>query len=118
MGLGMGLCINNTRAVLEGLVGHQSGFLRTPKYGVVGRRHEATERRYVGGRHVLAFCELGMAAYFVFVLYYAWTSGMYLGLPFLLLFYLGFLYSGLMSTLQPWMRLARLRLPRLASRAA
>ena len=118
MAVGMGLCINNTRAVLEGLVGHQSGFLRTPKYGALTERDSLKKHKYAGKKHVLALFELGMAVYFAFVLYYAWTSGMYLGLPFLLLFYLGFLYSGLMSTLQPWIRLARLRLPRLASRAA
>ncbi len=113
MAVGMGLCVNNTRAVLEGLVGHQSSFLRTPKYGDMPRQDSLKQHKYAGKKHVLALFELGMAVYFAFVLYYAWTSGMYLGLPFLLLFYFGFLYSGAMSTLQPWIRLARLRLPRL-----
>ncbi|MES2570393.1 MAG: cellulose synthase family protein, partial [Verrucomicrobiota bacterium] len=34
IGLGIGLAINNSRAVLEAMFGHQSEFTRTPKYGI------------------------------------------------------------------------------------
>ena len=34
MCLGIGLSVNNCRAVLEALVGYKTGFVRTPKYGV------------------------------------------------------------------------------------
>ncbi|HSP92467.1 MAG TPA: cellulose synthase family protein, partial [Vicinamibacterales bacterium] len=34
MALGIGLAVNNTRAVIEALVGHESAFARTPKYGI------------------------------------------------------------------------------------
>src|SRR6201981_3062599 len=36
MSIGIGLCINNTRAVLEALFNKQSEFTRTPKYRVEG----------------------------------------------------------------------------------
>ncbi len=107
MALGMGMCINNTRAVIEGLIGHQSGFRRTPKYGVMARRDRPQKHKYSGMRNVLAVFELSMSVYFIFAIYLAWTSGLYPGLPFLLLFQLGFLYSGSMSALQPWGYLAR-----------
>jgi len=35
--LGMGMSVNNTRAVLEALLGVQSPFLRTPKYNLTGK---------------------------------------------------------------------------------
>ncbi|MBT4501204.1 MAG: glycosyltransferase [Gemmatimonadetes bacterium] len=110
MSIGMGMCINNTRAVLEGLIGHQSAFLRTPKYGL-SNADRPRRRKYASPRTLLTLGELGMALYFLFVLYYAWSIELYLGLPFLLLFYIGFLYTGLMSGLQPWLYQFGLRLP-------
>ena len=111
MALGMGMCINNTRAVIEGLVGHKSAFLRTPKYGITTRQDSSRWRKYTGMRNFLAIFELSMAAYLVFAIFQAWSIGFYLGLPFLLLFQIGFLYSGSMSALQPWIHLIRARQP-------
>ena len=34
MALGIGLSVNNARAVVEALMGHETGFVRTPKSGV------------------------------------------------------------------------------------
>ena len=39
MAMGMSLCINNTRAVIEGWIGYETPFLRTPKYGVTNATH-------------------------------------------------------------------------------
>ena len=47
----------------------------------------------------------------LFVLYHAWFTGLYLGLPFLLLFYTGFFYTGVMSGFQAWINQFRLRQP-------
>jgi cellulose synthase/poly-beta-1,6-N-acetylglucosamine synthase-like glycosyltransferase len=109
MALGMGMCINNTRAVIEGLIGHQSAFRRTPKYGITTRQDDSKKRKYIGMRNFLSVFELSMAVYFAFAIHQAWSTGLYLALPFLLLFQLGFLYSGSMSALQPWVYLARTR---------
>jgi len=99
---GIALTISNTRAVLEGLAGHQSGFVRTPKYGVVGG--SGLERwRYTSRAGLLVLGELGLALYLGFVVQRAWELGLYWGLPFLLLFMAGFLYTGLSSLLQPWL---------------
>ncbi len=100
MAVGMSLCINNSRAVLEGIVGHESSFLRTPKYGAAV--HE--QRKYASRRTPLALGELSMAAYFAFALYQAWHTGLYMGLPFLLLFHTGFLYTGTLSSSQGWLQ--------------
>ena len=44
-----------------------------------------------------------MALYFVVALYHAYATGLYLGMPFLLLFHAGFLYTGLLSSGQRWL---------------
>ncbi len=102
MAIGISLCVNNSRGVLEGLVGHRGNFHRTPKYGVTGGQ-SAVGRKYAGKKTLLAVAEIAMAAYFVAVLHQAWSIGLYFGMPFLLLFHTGFLYTGLMSSLQPWL---------------
>ena len=106
MAIGISLCVSNARGVFEGLVGHQSGFRRTPKYGATkkGVRFGA---KYAGKKTVVAAAEIAMACYFALVLHQAWSIELYFGIPFLLLFHTGFLYTGLMSGVQPW--LVRLR---------
>jgi cellulose synthase/poly-beta-1,6-N-acetylglucosamine synthase-like glycosyltransferase len=37
MSLGIGLCVNQTRAVMEALLGRETEFVRTPKHGIRGR---------------------------------------------------------------------------------
>ena len=101
MAMGMGLCINNTRAVIEGLVGHTSPFLRTPKYGVMAGTNRQTWQ-YSSRATLLVLGELAMAGYFALLVHQAWSIGLYAGLPFLLLFLAGFLYTGLSSALQGW----------------
>ena len=102
MAIGMSLCINNTRAVIEGLVGYQTDFLRTPKYGLTGRRDPDQPRKYLSRWPLLSLGELGMALYLVVAVYHAYATGLYLGMPFLLLFHAGFLYTGLLSSGQHW----------------
>ena len=111
MAVGMSLCINNTRAVIEGLIGHQSSFLRTPKYGVTSGQVQHKLRKYSSRWTLLSLGEMGMAFYFAVALYYAWITGLYMGLPFLLLFHAGFLYTGLLSSGQNWLHQFKSRSP-------
>src|SRR5882762_4401662 len=46
MGVGVGLTIINTRAVLAALFGVQSGFVRTPKYAIEGRQVNLETKKY------------------------------------------------------------------------
>ena len=101
MALGISLCINNARAGIEGLIGHQSDFHRTPKYGVTAQRKPG--RKYVGTKPLLSLVEMFMAGYFLYILLKAWSVGLYFGIPFILLFHAGFLYTGLLSAVQPWL---------------
>jgi cellulose synthase/poly-beta-1,6-N-acetylglucosamine synthase-like glycosyltransferase len=99
MSLGIGLAINNAKAVLEALLGQQSGFTRTPKTGSEGRQVKAVQKTYLGQKSLMPLLELGFGAYFTLAAYFAWSMGVYTSLPFLILFQLGFLYVGFSSLL-------------------
>ena len=96
MSVGMGLCVNNSMAVLEALWGRRTEFVRTPKVSVVGKAAPA-RAGYRGRLSPLVLVELAAALYFVFVLTYAMRKEIYVSLPFVLLFLSGYLYSSLRS---------------------
>ena len=100
MAIGIGLAVNNTKAVLEALFGHTSEFARTPKYGIERTRDEWLGKKYHQTLPVQPFVELALGLYFTFTVFYALDHGIYGTLPFLMLFQFGFLYMGLMSIFQ------------------
>ena len=100
LALGIGLSLNNARAVLEALFNHHSEFKRTPKYGIEKKRKSWRTSRYSPLRTVLPFIELLFALYFTFFVISAVLNGQYLSLPFLLLFQFGFTYVALSSIAQ------------------
>lgn len=101
LALGIGMCLSNAKAVVEGLVGHQSEFTRTPKLGVQGLRGAGwTAKKYRGLRNALPYVEVAFGAYLSLAIWVAFERGLVFSVPFLMLFQLGFLYVGLMSLLQ------------------
>ena len=46
MALGIGLSVNQARAVVEALMGYETGFTRTPKHGVKGSGESVARKRY------------------------------------------------------------------------
>ncbi|HEY5792555.1 MAG TPA: glycosyl transferase family 2, partial [Chthoniobacterales bacterium] len=92
LSLAIGMSINNARAVLEALFGHQSGFMRTPKYGDGSGAQAAAPKRRFSLNSLLSVFELMFGLYFLYcatnaILNHQWTS-----VPFLLLFLFGFFY--------------------------
>jgi hypothetical protein len=100
MALGVGLTITNTRAVLEALLGHQSAFARTPKYRVESKKDRVRHTGYRKRLGWVPWLELLIGGYFACTVYYAIVNENYITVPFLLLFVLGYWYTGLMSLLQ------------------
>ncbi len=97
LAVGIGLSVNNAKAVIEALVGHETGFARTPKFA--GSR--AARRRYrLSGNVLLPCLELALASYFGVLIHFALKVGCYPPLPFLALFCLGFA-SAALGTLGP-----------------
>jgi cellulose synthase/poly-beta-1,6-N-acetylglucosamine synthase-like glycosyltransferase len=100
MALGVGLTITNTKAVLEALVGHKSAFARTPKYRVAAKGEKSQAKVYRKRLGIIPWIELLIGCYFAWTIYYAVSSENYFTVPFLLLFVLGYWYTGLLSLLQ------------------
>jgi hypothetical protein len=101
MGLGIGLAFSNARAVLEALLGVKSEFVRTPKYRVEETTDATWKRKkYKRKRGLLPLLELGFALYFLLAIAYSARLHMWGTIPFLLLFFFGFGYMGVMSMLQ------------------
>jgi cellulose synthase/poly-beta-1,6-N-acetylglucosamine synthase-like glycosyltransferase len=100
MALGIGLTVTNTRAVLEALVGKQSDFARTPKYHVESKKDKVRDKKYRRRLGWVPWAELLIGCYFAMTVYYAVDNENYITVPFLILFVVGYWYTGLMSLLQ------------------
>jgi cellulose synthase/poly-beta-1,6-N-acetylglucosamine synthase-like glycosyltransferase len=100
MSIGIGLSVNNTRAVLEALFRNESEFARTPKYGIERQSDDWTGKKYHQTVGVQSIIELALGLYFTATVFYALINQIYGTLPFLMLFQVGFLYTGLLSILQ------------------
>ncbi|HZS43996.1 MAG TPA: cellulose synthase family protein [Blastocatellia bacterium] len=102
MAMGIGLVFSNAKAVLEAVLGIDTAFARTPKYNVAAKRDawQSAARKYHRRRGWLPFLELGLSFYFVLAIYYALSRGIYGTVPFLMLFLIGYGYTGVMSLFQ------------------
>ena len=100
MSLGIGLTITNTRAVLEALFGIKSSFKRTPKYRVEKRGEKSKAAKYRKRLGIVPWIELLIGCYFAVTIWYAMANENYFTVPFLLLFVVGYWYTGLLSLLQ------------------
>jgi cellulose synthase/poly-beta-1,6-N-acetylglucosamine synthase-like glycosyltransferase len=100
--LGVGLSINNARAVLEAVFNHHSEFKRTPKYGIEKKSQSWRSCRYMPLRSLLPLIEVAFAIYFSYFVWFAFRHEQYFTLPFLIMFQCGFLYVALSSMAQWW----------------
>jgi cellulose synthase/poly-beta-1,6-N-acetylglucosamine synthase-like glycosyltransferase len=102
MSIGIGLAVNNTRAVFEAMFNKQSEFTRTPKYRIEAQADEWIGKKYRQSFVVQPMIELALGLYFTATVFYALANGIYGTLPFLVLFQIGFLYTGLLSIIQQY----------------
>jgi cellulose synthase/poly-beta-1,6-N-acetylglucosamine synthase-like glycosyltransferase len=102
MSIGIGLAVNNARAVIEALAGRQTEFARTPKYGVERQGDDWTDKKYKQSMTWQPLLEVALGLYFTATVFYALTNQIYGSLPFLMLFQVGFLYTGLLSLVQQY----------------
>ena len=109
MSVGVGLSINNARAVLEAIFNRPSAFTRTPKYRIEGDRGEWRRKKY-RARADSSAAELFLALYFLGAIVFSAWQNYWAGIPFLLVFFNGFAYAALLSLFpaadrplkQPW----------------
>ena len=101
LALGIGMSINNGKAVIEALLNKKSDFVRTPKYGVENRS-DATKQKahYKAGKSLCLWIEVAITLYFGFLVGLAISRGQWASLPFLMLFFSGFAYVAAGSLLK------------------
>jgi len=109
LGVGIGLSVNNAKAVIEALLGHGSEFNRTPKYRVETATDDWKQKRYRGTMSFVPFIELLLGIYFSVMAAYALVNQIYGTLPFILIFQCGFLYTAALSLFENMGRLAIVR---------
>ena len=97
LSVGAGITVNNAKAVLEAVLGRTSGFVRTPKYAVVGRRDRWSTSAYVSSKGVTTFFEAVLSLFFTFQVAYVAYMGFFIWMPFLLLLQFGFAYTAFLS---------------------
>jgi cellulose synthase/poly-beta-1,6-N-acetylglucosamine synthase-like glycosyltransferase len=100
MAVGIGLTVTNTKAVLEALLGIKSAFVRTPKYRVLEKGQKAQAAKYRKRLKLIPWIELLLGFYFLAAIVYTFSNHNYFTAPFLVLFVVGYWYTGLMSLLQ------------------
>jgi len=113
----IGLCVNNTRAVLEALAGRVSGFVRTPKSGdrsggaSAQAKHARIDYTALYARGADRF-EILLSGAFVICVAASVSFGVWLGALFLSPFAIGFLYIGGQSQMA---RVGQARFARIAA---
>lgn len=96
---GVGMALNSTVALMEGLLGDPGEFVRTPKHGEGSLDLGERRRRYRGRKGMVLLLEVGMAVYLFTCLIFAVAAGYYLSVPFIALFMTGF---GFVAGLSLW----------------
>ena len=101
MSVGIGLSVSNSRAVMEAILGIKTSFNRTPKYCIDSAKQTSLpSRKYRRKGGYTPYLELFLGVYFAITVMYAFSNENYATLPFLMLFVVGFIYTGIMSLFQ------------------
>src|SRR3989339_315409 len=99
----MGFALNNTRAVIEGLMSRKSEFFRTPKFNVEKKTNQSTiKNKYLAKTKIQAstYVELMLACYCLIGVGAAIYFMEIAALPFQLMFFIGFATVSIMSLKQ------------------
>ena len=100
MSLGIGLSLNQSKAVIEGFFTDDIEFKRTPKLGVDQHGNGATNlnaRAYKVPKSLITFMELGFAIYYFVAVLVSIYIRKWASVPFIWLFFSGFAYTSFMS---------------------
>ena len=100
LALGVGMSITNTKAVLEALMGQDSAFVRTPKYGIERKGQSWRTARYSAGKSLAFIFEILFAIYFSFAVWEAVRLHFWMSVPFMMMFASGFWYAALGTIVQ------------------
>ncbi len=108
LALGIGLSVNNGRAVCEALLRYKTSFSRTPKFNISQKIDSWKHKKYRPKTADLQTAvEIFFGLYFISAISYALQYNVYTAIPFLSLFACGFLFIGITSLFDS--RITRLR---------
>ncbi len=97
IGLGTGIAVNNSKAVLEAVLGKITEFKRTPKYALTSNTENWKSRSYITSKDITTVVELTLGVVFTIQTVYAVLNGHIAWIPFLLLLQFGFIFTALLS---------------------
>jgi len=97
MCLGTGIAVNNTKAVLEAFLNIESGFIRTPKYGIKKKEDSWKSKHYSIPLNTISILEFFLGLYSLSGLILFLFFSKYLVSPFLLIYTSGFFYVFFLS---------------------
>ena len=102
LAMGIGMCISNAKAVIEGLTTRGGEFVRTPKYAIAGTAGTFVGKKYkiTSLKKILPFLELALGLGFGWVVWNSFQHQMYGAIPFQMLFFVGFTYVAFLSLFQ------------------
>ncbi len=87
----MGLSVNNTKAVIEGLMNRKTEFVRTPKYGFTGRQGSLADKKYMQQKvNWVSIAEFILALYCLGGIVMSVIDLEIAAIPFQLLYFTGF----------------------------
>jgi len=102
--LGIGMSVNNAKAVLEAVFNHQTGFVRTPKYGLDKGEGKATKQstgwkssKYKAMKSVTPIIEFGFGVFFLMVVFSNFINENYATAILLTPFPIGFFFTSFPS---------------------
>jgi len=99
MCLGTGIAVNNTKAVLEAFLNIESGFIRTPKYGIKKRDDSWKSKHYSIPLNTISILEFFLGLYSLSGLILFLFFSKYLVSPFLFIYTAGFFYVFFLSVM-------------------
>jgi len=95
------MSVNNAKAVIEALCNHQSGFVRTPKYGIGQEKatssNQVKSSRYKTMKSMMPIIELAFAIFFGVVVISNFVDANYVTAVLLCPFPIGFFYTSVPS---------------------
>jgi len=102
----MGFTLNNTRAVIEGLMSRKSEFVRTPKYKVEKKSDTVEKNKYLAKTKIQpsTYIELLLAAYCLIGVVAAIYFMEIAAIPFQFMFFFGFATVSLLSLRQNYLK--------------
>ena len=100
LAVGIGISFSNASAVLAGVTGRRTSFVRTPKYGIAGTDQSWRRKSYRMPAGAIPALEFGLGLVMAGATLYAVVEGVAASAPFLLLFAAGYLYVGGRSLLE------------------